>query len=141
MNVIVDEATGYLIVDEIEEGIEILPTALYQGYLKQIKDLQEKVSDLQDKLAHIAVAQADANVLAEKARLSQTEVMKIACQTERGMGVVIGLYCAKNGKTYPYAQYYSAVFDELYNRLANDENSHLLDEIEAKYKYLLPENS
>lgn len=141
MKVSVDEATGYLIIDEIEEGIDILPTALYQSYLKQIADLQEKVADLQDKLARTAVAQAEANVLAEKARISQSEAMKIACQTERNMGIMIGLYCAEIGKTYPYAKYYSAVFTELYKRLANDENSHLIDEVEAKYKYLLPENS
>lgn len=140
MNIMADEKTGYLILDEIQEGVEILPTALYQGYLKQIADLQAKVSDLQDKLAHIAVAQADANVLAEQARLKQSEALKILGQTERGIGIAIGLYCAKNGINYTYAKFYNAVFQELYD-LVCDENPAMLDAIEAKYKYLLPENS
>jgi hypothetical protein len=125
MKMFVDEATGYLIIDEIEEGIDILPTALYQGYLKQISDLQEKVSDLQDKLA---VAQVDASVLAEQAR------------TERGIGIAVGLYCAKNGLDYTYAKYYYAIFNELYS-LVENKDPRILDGIETKYKYLLPENS
>ena len=140
MKVIVYEATGYLIIDEIEEGVEILPTALYQSYLKQINDLKEKVSDLQDKLAHIAIAQADANVLAEQARLKQTEAMQMMAKTERGIGIAVGLYCAKNGLDYTYAKYYYAIFNELYS-LVENKDPRILDGIETKYKYLLPENS
>ncbi|WP_320973892.1 hypothetical protein [Dysgonomonas capnocytophagoides] len=99
MNMYVDDETGYVIMDDIQEGFDILPSELYQSYLKQIKDqqeqivaLQEKVADLQDKLANIAVAQAEA-------AQNFAEVSKMAVEDARRAGFAIGLFC-KEPKSY-----------------------------------------
>lgn len=146
MNMYVDDETGYVIMDDIQEGFDILPSELYQSYLKQIKDqqeqivaLQEKVADLQDKLANIAVAQANASAIAEKNRQSYSEAMTTLCQTERGVGIAIGLMCSDNAKGYGYANFYNRVYQDLYN-VVDEKYPALLDEIEAKYKDLKPKN-
>lgn len=94
MNMYVDDETGYVIMDDIQEGFDILPSELYQSYLKQIKDqqeqivaLQEKVADLQDKLANIAVTQAEA-------AQNFAEVSKMAVKDARRAGFAIGLFCS-----------------------------------------------
>lgn len=46
MTVHVDESTGYLVIDEIEEGVDILPSSVYRGYLKQIDALKAEVAEL-----------------------------------------------------------------------------------------------
>ena len=99
MNMYIDDETGYVIMDDIQEGFDILPSELYQSYLKKIKDqqkrivaLQEKVSDLQDKLANTAIAQAGAVQ-------NFTEVSKVAVEDARRAGFAIGLFC-KEPKSY-----------------------------------------
>lgn len=94
MNMYVDDETGYVIMDDIQEGFDILPSELYQSYLKQIKDqqeqivaLQEKVADLQDKLANTAVTQAEA-------AQNFAEVSKMAVKDARRAGFAIGLFCS-----------------------------------------------
>lgn len=94
MNMYVDDETGYVIMDDIQEGFDILPSELYQSYLKQIKDqqeqivaLQEKVADLQDKLANIAVTQAEA-------AQNFAEVSEMAVKDARRAGFAIGLFCS-----------------------------------------------
>lgn len=146
MNMYVDDETGYVIMDDIQEGFDILPSELYQSYLKQIKDqqeqivaLQEKVADLQDKLANIAAAQADASAIAEKNRQSYNEAMATLCQTERGIGIAIGFMCSDNAKEYGYANFYNRVFQDLYN-VVDEKYPALLAEIEAKYEDLKPKN-
>lgn len=149
----VDEDTGCIVIDDIQEGVELLPTPLYQSYLKQIEDLkkevsdlkgklislQKKVSDLQDKLTNIAVAQADANVLAEQARLKRSETLSKICQIERNTGLAIGLFCSQNKKDYTYANYYY----HLYNKLlceVEEQYPDLLKTVENECRYLLPES-
>lgn len=44
----VDEETGYLIIEGAENGFDILPSELYQSYLKQIKDLQKEVKSTEE---------------------------------------------------------------------------------------------
>ena len=90
----VDDETGYVIMDDIQEGFDILPSELYQSYLKQIKDqqeqivaLQENVADLQDKLANIAVTQAEA-------AQNFAEASKMAVKDARRAGFAIGLFCS-----------------------------------------------
>lgn len=146
MNMYVDDETGYVIMDDIQDGFDILPSELYQSYLKQIKDqqeqivaLQEKVSDLQDKLANIAVAQADASVLAEKNYQSYKEAMTTLCKTERGIGIAIGLMCSDNAKEYSYAKFYDRVYQDLYD-VVDEKYPAILNEIEAKYRNLIPKN-
>lgn len=134
MKVSVDEATGYLVLDELTEGVEILPTALYQSYLTQISDLQKKVADLHEKLANIAVDQAKANVISEENRKRHLENMEIMAQTERGIGVAIGLFCRNNGNAKQGAYYYK-IFEEMW-RYLEEENPAFLDSMEHKYAHL-----
>lgn len=117
MNMYVDDETGYVILDDIQEGFDILPSELYQSYLKQIKDqqeqiadLQKKVSDLQDKLVNITVAQADA-------MQNFSEASKAAIEGARKDGFVIGLFC-KNPKSYKYYyQNFTELKELLFDRL------------------------
>ena len=60
MKVYRDEETGYLIIDDISDGINILPHELYESYLKQIKDLTEENQDLQNRLNDMTSKLADA---------------------------------------------------------------------------------
>ena len=108
----VDDETGYVILDDIQDGFDILPSELYQSYLKQIKDqqeqivaLQEKVSDLQDKLANIAVAQADT-------MQNFAEVSKVAVEDARNLGFAIGLFC-RNTEGYDNANKYYNHFKKM----------------------------
>lgn len=114
----VDDETGYVIMDDIQEGFDILPSELYQSYLKQIKDqqeqivaLQENVADLQDKLANIAVTQAEA-------AQNFAEMSKLAVKDARRAGFAIGLFCS-NPKSYK-SDY--AYFTDIKNYLLCDSS-------------------
>lgn len=73
MNVYHDEATGYLIIDDISDGVDILPSELYQSYLKQIKDLTEQNRDLQSRLNDMGAKLADKESIEKE--LYTTKVM------------------------------------------------------------------
>lgn len=114
----VDDETGYVIMDDIQEGFDILPSELYQSYLKQIKDqqeqivaLQEKVSDLQDKLANIAVAQA--STIQSISEMSKGEILDA-----RRAGFAIGLFCS-NPESYK-SNY--AYFEDIKNYLLGNSS-------------------
>lgn len=118
MNMYVDDETGYVILDDIQEGFDILPSELYQSYLKQIKDqqeqivaLQENVADLQDKLANIAATQAEA-------AQNFAEMSKMAVKDARRAGFAIGLFCS-NPKSYK-SDY--AYFTDIKNYLLCDSS-------------------
>lgn len=55
-----DKVNECLIIEGISEGFEILPTSLYEGYLKKIKDLEEQNKDLQAELRYTSRKLADA---------------------------------------------------------------------------------
>lgn len=118
MNMYVDDETGYVVLDDIQEGFDILPSELYQSYLKQIKDqqeqivaLQEKVADLQDKLANMTVTQAEVTQ-------NFAEMSKMAVEDARRAGFAIGLFC-RNPKSYK-SDY--AYFTDIKNYLCNSSD-------------------
>lgn len=118
MNMYVDDETGYVVMDDIQEGLDVLPSELYHRYLKQIKNqkeqivaLQEKVADLQDKLANIAVTHAEA-------AQNFAEASKMAVKDARRAGFAIGLFC-RDPKSYK-SDY--AYFTDIKNYLLRDSS-------------------
>lgn len=114
----VDDETGYVVMDDIQEGLDVLPSELYHRYLKQIKNqkeqivaLQEKVADLQDKLANIAVTHAEA-------AQNFAEASKMAVKDARRAGFAIGLFC-RDPKSYK-SDY--AYFTDIKNYLLRDSS-------------------
>lgn len=138
MNITVDEATGYLIVDDISDGIEILPSELYQSYLKQIKDLTEQNRDLQSKLNDMGVKLADALSIQAKASNQREEnetrmldIIQATAESERAAGIAMGVLYSKIGFNYRLAKLYWCEFEHWYGE-ARDNGT--IDAIEAKYR-------
>lgn len=118
MKVYVDEKTGYLIMEDISEGIEILSKKEYQSYLKQIKDLEEqnkdlqsKINDMASKLADTLSAQAEANKQREENAAKFCDFMRITAENERRIGIAIGIFATKLGCSYKLAYHYWKAFD------------------------------
>ena len=106
MNVYRDEATGYLIIDDISDGVYILPSELYQSYLKQIKDLTEQNKDLQNKL----------------------DLMHTVAESERATGIAIGMLFSKTGYNYRLAKLYWYEFEKWYEEAFNNGTIDAIDE-------------
>lgn len=122
MTVTVDEKTGYLIIDGLEEGVEILPTTLYQSYLQRIKDLEAEVSSLKDKCID----------LSEKSMNIQEKMLdnwKEAIRSERNVGIALGIFMRTRGIPYELAKYY---YDELSQWYLEAEEAGQLPIIEEK---------
>lgn len=143
MKVFRDEATGYLVIDEIEEGFEILPTSLYQGYLKQIEDLKKDNKDLRSKLDYMSLKLADAlsaqaeaenkRAEAESKRESNNaltlERISSMVETERMMGAIRGWICARNGWRPEFTELIFEEFDMWY---AEALDNGTIDALDAK---------
>lgn len=127
MNVYRDEATGYLILDDISDGIDILPHELYQSYLKQIKDLTEQNRDLQSRLNDMGAA-LSSHVQNEK---SVIDMVRSTAESERAVGIAIGTLCAKTGHNYRLAKLYWKEYEYWYENVCDDGT---IEAIEAKYE-------
>lgn len=119
MKMYIDKETGYLIMEDISEGIEIISTKEYQSYLKQIKDLEEQNKDLQSrindmasKLADTLSAQAEADKQREKNAAKFCDFMRITAESERNIGIAIGIFATKLGCSYKLAYSYWKAFDD-----------------------------
>lgn len=123
MKVYVDEKTGYLIMEDISEGIEILSKKEYQSYLNQIKDLEEQNKDLQSKINDMAIKLADAlstqaefNKHREENAAKVFDFMRITAENERSIGIAIGIFATKLGCSYKLAYSYWKLFDDWANK-------------------------
>lgn len=119
MKMYIDKETGYLIMEDISEGIEIISTKEYQSYLKQIKDLEEQNKDLQSrindmasKLADTLSAQAEANKQREENAAKFCDFMRITAESERHIGIAIGIFATKLGCSSKLAYRYWEAFDD-----------------------------
>ena len=138
MNVYRDEATGYLILDDISDGIDILPSELYQSYLKQIKDLTEQNRDLQSRLNDMGVKLADAlSVQAETSKQREKnetrmlDIIQATAESERAIGIAIGTLYSKTGYNYRLAKLYWYEFEKWYEEAFNNGT---IDAIDEAYK-------
>lgn len=138
MNIYRDEATGYLILDDVTDGIDILPSELYQSYLKQIKDLTEQNRDLQSrlndmggKLTDALATQAEASIQREKNETRMLDVIRSTANSERSVGIAIGILCAKTGHNYRLAKLYWHEFEQWYEEACNNGT---IDAIDAAYE-------
>lgn len=123
MKVYLDEKRGYLIVEDFSEGAEIIPSKLYQSYIKQIQDLKEQNKDLQNrlndmasKLADTLSAQAEANKQREENAAKFCDFMRITAENERSIGIAIGIFATKLGCSYKLAYSYWKLFDDWANK-------------------------
>lgn len=138
MKIFKDEATGYLIIDDLSEGVDILPSELYQSYLKQIKDLTEQNRDLQSRLNDMGVkladalsAQAEASKQREKNETRMLDIIQATAESERAVGIAIGILCSKTGHNYRLAKLYWHEFEQWYEEACNNGT---IDAIDEAYK-------
>lgn len=140
-----DETNDCLIIDDISEGFEILPTSLYQGYLKKIKDLEKQNKDLQaelrytsHKLADALSAQAEAIKQREDNEVRMHEIIRATAESERSKGIAIGYTCGmlskddnEKGISYELAKRYWYQFDKFYSHALD---TGVIDKIDADYE-------
>lgn len=134
MNIYRDEATGYLILDDVTDGIDILPSELYQSYLKQIKDLteenrdlQSRLNDMRGKLTDALATQAEASIQREKNETRMLDVIRSTTESERSVGIAIGILCTKTGYDYELAKLYWNEFEQWYEEACNNGTINAID--------------
>lgn len=129
MNIYRDETTGYLVIDDISEGIDILPSELYQSYLSRIKKLEAEITQLKDKLINIAEKQAEEAVLQQRNEKKFLEIIQETAKSERSIGLAIGLFVRAKDNHYDLAKFYFEVYRILYDEA---EKAGVLPRIEAE---------
>ena len=129
MRVFRDESTGYLVIDDLSEGVDILPSELYQSYLRRIKELEEEVSELKGKFVSIAENQAKEAAQQQENKASFLEFLKETATSERSIGFAMGLFAHQYNTQCDMAKYYFAEFQEMFDML---ERSGQLEKFNTK---------